>query len=170
MWAHKTFKKFTSGMCMNFLFSIYSFYLSVLPPLSSNLPLTLLPPLSMCVLSLCFSFILPLTVHLIQPLALLQSCWEDVYSEKRDRFKNSRSTWGKRLGRGVVGWAEVGWKIVERRKCFRVNVDKRVCRVSWGSGEHRQLGQCASRGTGKWGFFYPQRERERELVLQRCAV
>lgn len=58
----------------------------------------------------------------------------------------------------------MGWKIVERRKCFRVSVDKRVRRVSWGSGEHRQLGQCTSRGTGKWGFLPAERERERERL------
>lgn len=56
-----------------------------------------------------------------------------------------------------------------RRECFRVNVDKWVCGVSRGSGEHRQLGQRSPRGTGKWGFYLPKhlREKEREWNKER---
>lgn len=43
-----------------------------------------------------------------------------------------------------------------RRECFRVSIDKWVCGVSRGSGEHRQLGQLSLRGTGKWGFYLPE--------------
>lgn len=50
----------------------------------------------------------------------------------------------------------------ERREGFRVNVDKWVCGVSRGSGEHRQLGQHSPRGTGKWGFYLPKHLREKE--------
>lgn len=58
----------------------------------------------------------------------------------------------------------------EGRKCFRVNVDKWVCGVSWGSRELRQLGQRTLRGTGKWVFLpaeTPERKKERDEEAER---
>lgn len=64
-----------------------------------------------------------------------------------------RETYGEDLK--IAGWG-VG-------EGFRVNIDKWVCRVSRGSGEHRQLGQHFPKGNREMGFLpaeTPGRERE----------
>lgn len=51
--------------------------------------------------------------------------------------------------------AEMRNKEGKKREGVGVSIDKWVCSVSRGSGEHRQLGQHSQRGTGKWGFYLP---------------
>lgn len=124
--------------------------------------------------SLSFSLILPPAVHLIQPLVLLQSVWEDMCTVRNgENLKIAEVPEEERLGREgrwIGGWGG-GWGgLVERRKCFRVSVDKWVCGVGWGSGEHRQLGQRTPRETGKSGFLpaeTPDRERKRGSETKR---
>lgn len=82
-----------------------------------------------------------------------ETCREDLKIEKKvpeeERTGREGKTDGGRGGGGL-----------ERVECFRVNIDKWLCRISRGSGECQQLGQRSTKGARKWGFYLSEHLRE----------